>query len=217
MAISIDEIAGIERHEMMNEEPCSGREKESGSAEDCGETVAADSLTERFEEAERERMQFKALAQRVQADFSNYRRRIEEEKNDQYQNAKVETILEFLPIIDDLYRVLNHGATTMVELDESWLEGVRLVARKFESTVEGFGIELIVTEDREFDPAEHEIISYREASDRSEGAILTVVQKGYKLNGRVLRPALVIVAKKDSKIVIDEENPSDNSCETKEA
>ena len=206
---------------MINEEPFSGHGKESESADDCRETDPVDSLTERLEEAERERVQFKALAQRAQADFSNYRRRVEDERKEQYQNAKAETILKFLPVIDDLYRVLYHGTTTTVESDESWLEGVRLVARKFESTVEEFGIESIVTEDREFNPAEHEIISYREALDQSEGTILTVVQKGYKLNGRLLRPALVIVAKKerleDPRVATDQENPSGNSSETKEA
>ena len=159
------------------------------------EATELERLQAELEEAERERVQFRNLAQRVQADFANYRRRAEEEHQEFQRNANAELILKLLPVLDDLDRALQHGPQPGSKIDAGWLEGVHLVARKFQSIVEEVGLQRIEAEDRQFDPWEHEVVSYQETSEHPEGRILALVRAGYKLNGRVLRPAQVMVAK----------------------
>lgn len=131
--------------------------------------------------------------QRARADFTNYKKRIEREQAQTYQNAAGNTHKRYLGILDDLERALKtrpqngEGAT--------WAEGIELVYRKMLAVLESDGITPMYAEGKPFDPTLHEAIM-SEASDHHEsGQIIEVLQQGYMFGDKVLRPAVVSVAR----------------------
>ena len=159
------------------------------------EATELDRLKAELEEAGRERGQFRSLLQRVQADFANYRRRTEEEHRESQDAASGRVILRLLPVLDDLERALSAGPKSPSDAEGRWIEGVQLIARKYRSALEAEGLERIPVDGRAFNPREHEVVSYTETAERPQGTVLSVVQDGFRFNGKVLRPALVVVAK----------------------
>ena len=160
------------------------------------EATEMELLQAQLEEAEREKSQFKALAQRGQADFANLRKRADEEKLELLGNAKSQVILRFLPALDDIERAMGQAPPAGSDADSGWMEGFRLIERKLNSILEGEGLQRIEAEGLAFNPWEHEIVSYLDVPGRREGEILEVTRQGYKMNGKVLRPAQVVVVKK---------------------
>ena len=152
-----------------------------------------DALRTEVEDSTRGKDQFREMLQRVQADFINYKRRAEEEREEQQKHSNSRLILKFLPVLDDFNLAIDHASKS--EADPSWMEGIKLIERKLHSLLESESVARIEVEGKEFDPLEHEAMAYKESSDHQEGQILTVVRDGYKLQGRVIRPALVILAK----------------------
>lgn len=156
------------------------------------------SLLSELQEASRERTQFKSLAQRVQADFINYRKRVQEEQKEQLNNATSRIILRILPVLDDFKLAVDHAAQT--ETVGPWLEGMRMIQRKLEGLLESEGVSQIRALGKAFDPFEHEALAYREDTAQPEGQVVMVIRDGYKLNGRVIRPAQVVVTKKTTEL-----------------
>jgi molecular chaperone GrpE len=127
---------------------------------------------------------------RLAADFENYKKRAARERDEYVTLANERLLKELLPILDDLERALNAAE----EHEEAQLEeGVRLVHRSLASLLARNGVEEIAT-DGKFDPHVHEALLAQPAEDREHGDVLDVIQKGYKLGDRVVRPARVIVA-----------------------
>ncbi len=180
----------------FSEEPTEGEEEaSSGSLLPGPEATEMELLQERLEEAEREKVQFKALAQRGQADFANFRKRADEEKLELLGSAKSQVILRILPALDDIERALGQTSAAGSEADNGWLEGFRLIERKLSNILEGEGLQRIEAEGLAFNPWEHEIVSYLDVPSRKEGEVLEVTRQGYKMNGKVLRPSQVVVVK----------------------
>jgi len=126
---------------------------------------------------------------RLAADFENYKKRVAREREVTVALANERLIAELLPILDDLERALDAAA----KHEEAQLEeGVRLVHRSFASLLERYGVQPIAT-DGKFDPHVHEAL-LSQPSEAEEGSVIDVVQKGYKLGDRVVRPARVVVA-----------------------
>ena len=138
--------------------------------------------------AERERDEYLALAQRSQADFENYRKRAAREAAAAGERAKSGLVRELLPIVDNLERAL----VSAEEGEQHLAEGVRLVHSELIAVLERNGIHQFDPAGDKFDPAEHEALSVRE--DGEPGVVLDVVEKGYRANGTVLRPARVVVS-----------------------
>ena len=127
---------------------------------------------------------------RLAADFDNYKKRAARERDEYVTHANERLVKELLPILDDLERALVAAS----EHEEAALEeGVRLVHRSLASLLARNGVEEIAT-DGKFDPHVHEALLAQPAEDREQGDVLDVIQKGYKLGDRVVRPARVIVA-----------------------
>jgi molecular chaperone GrpE len=127
---------------------------------------------------------------RLAADFENYKKRAAREREEYVALANARLLAELLPVVDDLERALAAAE----QHEEAQLEeGVRLVHRSLASLLERHGIELIET-DGKFDPHVHEALLSQPSEEAESGAVLDVVQKGYKLGDRVVRPARVIVA-----------------------
>ena len=138
--------------------------------------------------AERERNEYLNLAQRTQADFENYRKRAAREAAAAGERAKSGIVRELLPIVDNLERAI----TSAEEGEQHLAEGVRLVHSELIAVLERNGIEQFNPAGDRFDPAEHEALSVR--NDGEPGLVLDVVEKGYRANGTVLRPARVVVS-----------------------
>jgi molecular chaperone GrpE len=140
-------------------------------------------------EEEREKAQsYLASWQRAAADFQNYKRRVEQEREDLGRLASASLIINLLPLVDDLERALQNVDAHLAGL--TWVDGIRLIYRKFQALLEMNGVGEIEAEGQAFDPTLHEAVMFGEGED---GKVLSVVQKGYKLGGRVIRPAMVVV------------------------
>jgi molecular chaperone GrpE len=127
--------------------------------------------------------------QRLQADFDNYRKRAARDQESLVARAGERIVKELLPILDDLERALEAAE----QHEEAKLEdGVQLVYRQLEQLLEKEGLALVET-DGQFDPHVHEAL-LTQPSDADEGSVIEVLQKGYRLGDRVLRPARVVVA-----------------------
>jgi molecular chaperone GrpE len=127
---------------------------------------------------------------RLAADFENYKKRAAREREEYVVLANERLLKELLPVLDDLERALSAAE----QHEEAQLEeGVRLVHRSLASLLARNGVEEIATEGK-FDPHVHEALLAQPAEDREQGDVLDVIQKGYKLGDRVVRPARVIVA-----------------------
>ncbi len=139
---------------------------------------------------EAERDEYLALAQRVQADFENYRKRAVRDQERLVAHAHERLVHELLPILDDLERAL--GAAEQHE-EAKLIEGVKLVEKSLRSALAKEGLVEIAT-DGPFDPHVHEALLAQPRADAEPGSVLEVVQRGYRLGDRVVRPARVIVA-----------------------
>jgi molecular chaperone GrpE len=131
--------------------------------------------------------------QRMTADFANYRKRNESERNEFAKFAKSDLIAKLLDVLDGYDRAL---ATVPEELKgQPWVEGMWLVERKLRSILDAEGLEVVDSLGKPFDPYLHQAVAYVE-SDEPEGTVIEEHQKAYRLHDRVIRPALVTVAKK---------------------
>jgi molecular chaperone GrpE len=139
---------------------------------------------------ERERDEYLDLARRAQADFENYRKRAAKEAALAGQRAKSGLVRELLPVVDNLERALASAGD-----DEQHLaEGVRLVHSELIAVLERNGVEQFDPRGARFDPEEHEALSMRSEDGAESGTVLDVVEKGYRANGGILRPARVVVS-----------------------
>ena len=146
-------------------------------------------LEQRLAEVEGERDEYLNDLKRLAAEFENYRKRAARDQESLFARAHERLVKELLPVLDDLERALEAAA----EHEEARLEeGVRLVARELEEALAKEGLVEIET-DGHFDPHVHEAL-LSQPSEEAEGAILEVLQKGYRLGDRVLRPARVVIS-----------------------
>jgi molecular chaperone GrpE len=166
--------------------------KEEEMQEDEVEILTGDeetTLSQQLEEALAQAAEFKDGWQRARAEFDNYRKRIERENSNVYQNAVGNVVKRYLPVMDDLERALNNRPEGL-----AWADGIELIYRKLQSILDSEGIKRIEAEGQAFDPNFHEAIGHASSQGISSGCITEVVQNGYMLGDKVLRPALVRVA-----------------------
>jgi len=148
-----------------------------------------DVLKKKLEEAESRTSEYKDSWLRSQAEFQNYRKRIERDSELNYISMKGDIVRKILPVLDDLERALQNRAA-----DDPWANGIELIARKFQNILESEGVKKIEAIGTEFDPNFHEAISHEPANGAQSGHVIGVVQNGYMIGERVIRPALVRVA-----------------------
>ena len=164
------------------------------TTEDDGATTPSEAdIGEQLEEALREKDQFRAMAQRAQADLVNSRRRAAEEMEESRRAAKSHLLLKVISVVDDFGRALEMVPEGAVA--PGWAEGLQLVHRKLDSLLESEGVTRIEAEGQPFEPFEHEALLYQESPDKAEDTVLQVIREGYTLNGKVLRAAQVAVSK----------------------
>jgi molecular chaperone GrpE len=129
---------------------------------------------------------------RLAADFDNLKKRSRQEQLDTIQHASAELIARLLPGLDDLHNALDH---TPKGIDEAWVKGLELSVRKLEEAFRAHGLEAIEAVGRPFDPKFHEAIGHEESADHPEDTVVQELRRGYRIRDRVVRPALVKVAR----------------------
>jgi molecular chaperone GrpE len=131
---------------------------------------------------------------RAAADFSNYKKRAEKDAGEMTKFANSVLIARLLPVLDDFDRAFATIPDNLRDL--TWIDGVMLIARKMNAVLEAEGLKPIEALNKSFDPNLHEAVIHEETDQHEDGAVIAELQKGYKLNDRVLRPTMVKVAKK---------------------
>ena len=164
-----------------------------GSGEEAQQSPEDQLLDDPISKLERERDEMKAIAMRSQADFVNYKRRVEEERWALARNVSNQVISRLLPIVDDLERAVD---ALPEDAPESWGGGVKLVLQNMGALVSAEGVTKFEPAPGDaFDPAEHEAVYHQPTDDQPAGCVLSTFRSGYRSQDRVLRPAQVIVAR----------------------
>ncbi|MEY8367911.1 nucleotide exchange factor GrpE [Anaerovoracaceae bacterium 42-11] len=189
----------MNQEELKEEQKAEDLERAAGEAEaekmpedDAAEAEASGESDEKEEDAkaenteEDEALNTKYL--RLMADFQNYKRRAEKEKGDIYAYANEKIVVELLNVLDNFERALQHEAA-----DESFAEGMRMIFKQLTDVLEKSGLEEIKAQGEEFDPNFHNAVMTEDNPDYESGKVTAVLQKGYLLNKKVIRPSMVKV------------------------
>ena len=148
-----------------------------------------EALKRQLEEVRAKASEYKDGWVRSQAEFQNYKKRIERDNELMYASMKGDIIKKMLPALDDLERALQNRPA-----EDAWANGIELIARKLQNILESEGVRRIEANGAAFDPTFHEAITHEPSADIESGYVIAVVQNGYMLGERVIRPALVRVA-----------------------
>jgi len=168
--------------------------EEAADAESVEETVEEAKAEETVEaaetqpEADAEEEAWSAKYVRLMADFQNYKKRVEKEKSDIYAYANEKLVTELLTVIDNFDRALAHECA-----DESYVEGMRMIFKQLSGVLEKAGLEEINALGEDFNPNYHNAVMMEDNDAYESGKVTNVMQKGYMLNKKVIRPAMVMV------------------------
>ena len=159
-------------------------------------------LTEELNIAQAQALENRDLYLRARADLDNFRKRAQREKEDLLKFSNENILRELLPVIDNLERALQHAA---VEGETGLLQGVELTLGQFGKVLEKFNVVAIEPLGELFDSARHEAMGQIESAEQPVNTIVQMLQKGYLLNDRLLRPAMVLIAKAPTAPIENEE------------
>jgi molecular chaperone GrpE len=154
-------------------------------------TDAAPGLADEIVELRKERDALQDRLLRQAAEFDNYRKRIDRERKDVAQMAAVDFVQELLPVVDDFERALQIEAPGA----ESYRQGLEIIHRALMDTLRKRGVTPIDAVGAAFDPQVHQAVAYEDAPDRRDGEVIEQFARGYRLGDKLLRPAMVKVAK----------------------
>jgi molecular chaperone GrpE len=161
----------------------------SGSEGQEGATAPHEAKIAELESAKAEE---RARYLRLAADFENFKKRSRQEHLDTIQHASTDLIARVLPVLDDLHSVLEHAPAGT---DASWLRGLEMSVRKLEEVLGTHGLEPIEAVGSRFDPKLHEAVGHEESAEQPEDTVVSELRRGYRVRDRVVRPALVKVAR----------------------
>jgi molecular chaperone GrpE len=170
-------------------------DEKSSAGPDSEEHRAADRVErdlDELAETKRERDEYLDLAQRTKADFENYRRRVVKETSEALARGKADLARELLPALDNLERALEAGENPSAH--DALVKGVAMVRDELHDRLAAAGVEPFDPTGERFDPQLHEALSTRPSEDAEPGVVIETIEKGYRLNGQVLRAAKVVVS-----------------------
>lgn len=160
------------------------------------ETADGDTLLAKYRELGDELSEAQERVLRTAADAENFKKRLQREKEEQTRYANESFMRELLPVIDNLERALEHSEAGADQ--GGLLEGLNMTLKGFLDTLTRFGCTPVEAAGKPFDPNFHEAVSQEESADHEPNTVLRELQKGYMLKERLLRPAMVLVAKRTS-------------------
>ncbi len=155
------------------------------------EELSKEELRKRLKEKEEELESLQDRYMRLAAEFDNYKKRLEREKEEFLRFANESLIKELLPVIDNLERALSHSEDSDVE---SLVKGIEMTLKDFLRCLNRYGVSPIECIDKPFDPNLHQAIVQKEALDKEPNTVVEEMQKGYLMNDRLLRPSMVAVS-----------------------
>ena len=161
--------------------------------EDEDEPGESDSDESELDKALREKEELKSVLQRVQADFSNYRKRSAAEKNDIYKYALFDFVCKILPVLDNMERARESAEKE--KIPKSYLEGLDMIRKQIDQLLEQHGVNPIEAKGCEFDPHYHDAVMMTDEGEGEPNTVVDELQRGYIMEDRVLRPAMVKVYK----------------------
>ncbi len=195
-------------------ETASGPEDEAGA-------VDTQSLEQEIERLKAQSQHHLDQWRRTAANLENYRRRVEKERGEIVKAGQATVIAQLLPVLDDLQRAFQTLPSTLRGL--TWIDGVALIERKIDVVLEQHGLKEIEALGQPFDPALHQSILQEETTDYPDGQVMAVLQRGYTLHDKVLRPAMVKIAVNErgsapaSKSQVADEETTDAGTESESA
>jgi len=168
-------------------------ETKEGAAEPEGESADVEALRQELDKQTKLAKYHLDQWKRTAADLENYRKRVEREREELRKFSLATLITELLPILDDFERAFQTLPATLSSL--TWIDGVALIDRKLRVILERHGLKEIDALGKQFDPMFHEAVLQEENSAYPDGHVIAVLQKGYMLHDKVLRPAMVKIAR----------------------
>jgi len=187
-----------ERKKTPSEEPVT---QPTAPEETTGEAVAeaapdVTALQAELEQARAQAAEYLDGWQRARAEFANYRRRVEAERESARCESNRELLLKLLPIVDDFERALEALPDELA--DNPWVSGVTMILNKLQAFLESENVAAVTCVGQPFDPQWHEAMLQEETTEHPDGTVLMELRRGYRLGDRMLRPALVKVASNPS-------------------
>lgn len=172
------------------------KKKDSPKTEDANKVVPEEEEikkgeTEKEREIHKEEEEINVKYMRLAADFQNFKRRAERERSEIYARANEKIVTELLDVMDNFERALDNGANGE---NNGFKEGMDMIFAQLKAVMESAGVKEIESEGVEFDPNYHNAVMMEDSDEVESGKISSVLQKGYMLNGRVIRAAIVKVA-----------------------
>ncbi len=171
-----------------------------------------DQLRQQLEAAEQEAAETKANWQRTAADYANFKRRTEQDREQMIGIANELLLSKLLVIVDDFDRAISNMPAELREL--SWVEGIAAIDRKLDLLLASEGLTPIEAVGKPFDPHEQEAVIQEERTDVAEGTVVAELQRGYLIRDRVLRPAMVAVATNPTNVAVNNNTPNENHTDT---
>jgi molecular chaperone GrpE len=181
--------AKVEETKERKEKPGDPGESEEKAKASEEQQEAAEGEKEEPQPVEEDDEDLKTKYLRLAADFQNYKRRVEKEKNDIYAYANEKLMAELLNVIDNFERAL-----AVESVDTGMKEGMEMIFKQLIDVLGSCGLEEIPAEGQDFDPNCHHAVQSESSDSHRSGQIIKVLQKGYTLNKKVIRPSMVIVA-----------------------
>ncbi len=172
--------------------------------------MSPEELLEKAREFQRESEKNYDLYLRSQAEMENLKKRVRKEKEDYLKFANENLIKEMLPVLDNLGKALSHSDNE--NNVHALKEGIRLTLKGLKDTLAKSGLEEVKTLGEPFDPCFHEAVSELDDPKAKPGIVLTELQKGYTLNARLIRPAMVVVSRQKARREPDRGRNSDTAC-----
>ena len=183
----------VDRRASSNMDTSSANEKVNSGDSLPEESSVENSTAELFDDLHEKSEKFENNWKRAVADLQNYKRRVESERSLQAQSAQIALAINLLPICDDFDRAME--AVKKESIDQGWFEGFEAIQRKLSGLLEAMGIKEISALGESFNPEFHEALARQ---DGPENICIEVVQRGFKLGDRVIRPVQVIVGEGSS-------------------
>jgi molecular chaperone GrpE len=186
----------------MKKDPMISNKKDNTEKTDteCGETVEA--LSDEKERLTAELQEINDKYLRLYAEFENYKKRVNKDKEEILKYGNEKLILEILPIIDNLELALKHASDN---INEGLIQGVEITLKELNKALEKFGLRVIEADGKPFDPSLHHAMMQVDRDDIEENTIVEEFRKGYMLEDKVLRPSYVAVSKRPDKKLGKEE------------
>jgi molecular chaperone GrpE len=191
---SEEEIDEEDQSKLQEKEESPSESKDESSQEDEGEDSELDKLNKDLERKDEEIIELKSHIQRLQADFDNFRKQGEKQKQDLIRYANEGLIVKFLDIYEDMERALENSTN-----EEELREGLELIYSKMKNTLEKEGVEEIPAVGEKFDPFKHEALLTVDSPDHENNEIVDELMKGYTLKDKVIKYSKVRVCKKAKK------------------